>query len=167
MKEVWRDAPGYEGLYQVSNLGRIKSLQNGKAKILRLLKNSKGYLRVCLSNENRKYIRVHRLIAFAFIPNPENKPQINHKNGIKTDNRIENLEWITCSDNHKHAFKIGLKTNNHLKKPVIQYDLQDNKIAEYSSLANAYRATGAHPTNISDVCNGIRNKAAEYKWRFK
>lgn len=118
--EIWKDIIGYEGYYQISNLSRIKSLprisRNNKGavlikeKILRPSKNSQGYYGLKLkSNCVVKYFKVHRLIAIHFIPNNENKPFINHINGIKHDNRIENLEWCTRSENCQHAHDIGLQ----------------------------------------------------------
>ena len=121
MKEVWKDINGYEGCYQVSNLGRIKSLdrmtnnQYGEYFMKgRILKNSiikeKGYCRVSLNNGNGKISkRVHRLVAEAFIPNPENKPEVNHKDGNKLNNCVSNLEWCTNKENIEHSIRTGLK----------------------------------------------------------
>jgi hypothetical protein len=113
--EIWKSIKGYEGIYEISNYGRVSSLPRKylpKGKILDYGVNNIGYPRVnlCKNGKVKPYL-VHRIIAKAFIPNPNNKPQINHINGIKTDNRLENLEWTTQSENVIHAYKIGLCTN--------------------------------------------------------
>lgn len=106
--EQWKDIDGYEGIYKISNFGNVLSVKNNKLRAIHLDKD--GYCRVMLCKNGRKKSSiVHRLVANAFIPNLENKPQVNHKNGIKTDNRLENLEWVTNSENMKHAFLTGLK----------------------------------------------------------
>lgn len=120
MREVWKDIKNYEGLYQVSDLGNVRSLDhyasNGKKNILYLGKNLKGtldgkkqYLQVTLSkNDINKKALIHRLVAEAFIPNEDNKREVNHINGIKTDNRLNNLEWVTSKENKRHAINLGL-----------------------------------------------------------
>jgi|LakMenEpi03Aug12_release.lakeMendotaPanAssembly.Ray.scaffolds.fasta_scaffold1209567_2 hypothetical protein len=114
--ENWKDVEGYEGLYQVSNLGRIKSLPHvnylGRLRQECILGNrlsDRGYHTAVLYNNGKpKSFRVHRLVANAFIDNPNNKPHVNHIDGVKSNNLVSNLEWVTISENQKHAFKIGL-----------------------------------------------------------
>ncbi len=114
MSEIWKSVPGYKGKCKVSNTCKVKRLahKNGSyssEKILKQSKSGNGYLKVTLNN---KTLTVHRLIALAFIKNPENKPQINHKNGIRTDNRVENLEWCSSKENVAHAIQSGIINRN-------------------------------------------------------
>lgn len=110
MQEIYKDIVGYEGLYQVSNLGNVKSFKYGKQRILKPGVNKCGYLNLNLwINSFSKNFKIHRLVAKAFIENIDNKEYVNHINGIKTDNRVENLEWCTASENQLHSYKLGLK----------------------------------------------------------
>jgi|688.fasta_scaffold68351_1 hypothetical protein len=118
MNEQWKDVPDYEGLYQVSNLGNVKSLY--KNFILKSSVDRYGYVRFSATkNKKQKTIIVHRLVAQLFVPNPSNLPQVNHKDGDKTNNTAVNLEWVTDSENKLHAYSVGLMTpGNQYKKRV-------------------------------------------------
>lgn len=110
MQEIWKDIPNYEGLYQISNLGRVKSIKNNIIKKPSILK--KGYLNMCLrKNGKAKYILIHRLVALAYIPNPNNFPCVNHKDCNPQNNRVDNLEWITYKENNNYK-------NHNLKKNI-------------------------------------------------
>ena len=124
--EVWKPVVGYEQYYQISNKGRVKSLyKNGKTKILRPKQRRDGYYIVSLANRKGgiKYAAIHRLVGKAFIPNINNYPQINHKDGIKTNNNVENLEWCTKSQNMRHAYDIGLSSWQHNFKSELMFIL--------------------------------------------
>lgn len=175
MKEVWKDIPDYEGLYQVSNLGRIKRIfRNGNEHFLSGRKDKDGYIEVILSkNKGKKFRRVHRLVAEAFIPNPYNKPQVNHKDRNKENNTVDidnpqgnttNLEWTTCSENVVHCFDTG---RSIYKKEVKQYTTDLKYIKCWKSIREASRELGISENNISSCCNGKLKTAGGYIWRFK
>ena len=121
MVEKWKDIQGFEGLYQVSNLGNIRSLKYYRTNIVRNIKGnlSNNYLMVSLcKNKIKKNLLIHRIVGITFIKNPDNKCDINHKNGIKTDNRLENLEWNTRSENVKHAYKNNLAKSTEYSRKI-------------------------------------------------
>ena len=180
-EEIWKDIEGYEGLYQVSDLGRIRNFQN---KIMKQHKNHKGYLIIQLSKEGRrKTLIVHRLVAKAFIPNKNNKEQINHINCNKADNNIENLEWVTTKENVVHAFKHKLKTKegsvkllgkyakkgeeNPKSKKVFQFDKNKKLIFVYGSVREAERKTKIYASYISQCCLKKKEQAGGCYWSYK
>ena len=168
--ETFKDIKGYDD-YQVSNLGRVKSLLHGKERILKPCMTRKGYLLVNLykDGEGKSYF-VHRLVAEAFIPNPDNLPQINHKDECKINNCIENLEWCSASYNMNYndgQKRRGVKKiNGKRSKKVYQYSLDGVLVAEYPSTNEVHRQLGYSQSNIRTCCNGKLKTAYGYKWSY-
>ena len=147
MKEIWKDIKSYEGLYQVSNLGMVR-----RNKILKQSTTRIGYKQVHLcKNGKSKMLSVHRLVALHFIDNPNNKSDVNHINGIKTDNRVENLEWNTKKENMNHAFKTGLFKDRLNKKDVLEIRKNIDNLS-HRKLSKIYNCSPA------TVCLIINNK---------
>lgn len=170
MQEIWKDIKGYEGLYQISNLGNVMSLNYNREKrsqMLKILTDSGGYKYVSLSNKATKTPKlVHRLVAESFILNPDNKPEVNHIDGNKSNNRVDNLEWCTSSENIQHAEKTGLR-NNKYKIAIYQYDLNGNFIKEWNSIAEAANFYGVYAQNISKCCKKKCKTIGGYIWEYK
>ena len=179
MNEIWKNIENYEGLYQVSNLGRVKSLdridnigRKRKGRILKAQQINSGYLQVPLWKNNKVELkRVHRLVAEAFLDNPDNLPEVNHKNEIKTDNRVENLEFCDSFYNARYetALERRRKANtNHpsYSKKVYQYSLDGELIAEYPSTMEVQRQLAFTHTNISKCCLGKCDTRYGYKWSY-
>ncbi len=179
MEEIWKDVPGYEGLYQVSNMGRVKSLERTRNMNLpghkkpapvpeRILKfgESQGYQAVTLAKDgvNRK-IRVHKLVALSFIPNPDRKPDINHKDGNKHNNTIENLEWVTAKENQQHALATGLRSGENRRKIVNQYSRDGAFIRSWSGYVEIEQVLGFSRQMICHCCKGRVPTAFGYIWR--
>ena len=200
MKEIWKDIKGYEGIYQVSNLGRVRSLDriysnnhplNGV--ILKPYISNSGYLLVGLYKQQKRDRKLlHRLVAEAFIPNPENKPEIDHINTIKTDNTVflnedgsinyekTNLRWTTRKENINNPItKTKMRINarkpskgkygkkHHRSKPIIQYDKEGNFIKEWECANDVERVLGISNKHIGSVCIGKRKSCGGYIWKYK
>lgn len=187
--EVWKDIPEYEGYYQVSNMGRIKSLDRyvtmkrrcDSHAQTRLLKGciikmnlSRGGYGIChlKRNSTSKIVKYHRVVCSVFHPNPDNLPEVNHKNEIKTDNRADNLEWCTRQYNANWGTAIlrkSINSRNHpsKSKPVYQFTLNGKILKKYPSIKEAARCTSVKEANISSVCYGGKSKSAGgYLWSF-
>ena len=163
MDEIWRDIDGYEGLYQISNKGRVKSLYNGSERLLKSYDNGDGYLKVQLyKNTAAQHRLVHRLVAEAFIPNSQNKPQVNHKDENKKNNCVENLEWIACIDNCNYGTR-----NERISRKILQYSKSGEFIREWQSAAEVERVLGIDNSNITKCCKGKRKYAGSFIWRYK
>lgn len=176
-EEIWKDIEGFEGLYQVSNMGRIKSLGNGKSgnskeRILKLRKNTYGYLQVVLSKDGKsKNYLVHRLVAEVFLDNPEGYNEVNHINEDKSDNRADNLEFCSGSYNCNYGTRnkrIAEKLTNHpdKSKPVIGIERITGLIVEFPSTMEAERQLGISNGNICNCLKGRYKSAGGYVWYY-
>lgn len=165
MKEIWKYIKNYEALYQVSNLGRVKSSSSNN--LLKPLKHNKGYLRVRLyKNGKSKNHRIHRLVAQAFIPNPENKPQVNHIDEDKTNNRVDSIEWVTNRENNNHGTH-NERVSKTLSIPIIATNLKTGESKEFYGSNECARQLGLHYQHISKVLNGKRKQTGGYTFKYK
>ena len=182
-KEIWKTIEGYEN-YMVSNLGRVKSLRFGKEKILKQTITNQNYCLVGLCKEGKtKTFRVHKLVARAFIPNPQNLPQLNHKDEVKTNNCVDNLEWCTAKYNSNYGTRNercsktmkGMKRTQETKdkiskaksKPILQFNREGTKIlGKFNSVTQASKKLNINRGNICSCCNGKLKITGNYRWMF-
>ena len=166
--EIWRDIVGYEGLYQVSNLGMVKSLNyrgSKKEKVLSLNRERTGYERVKLCKEGQhKVERIHKLVAMAFIPNPENKPCIDHINTDRSDNRVENLRWVTHKENCNNDLTRKNSGNKAVCKRRKVICIETGVI--YNSIIEVERQLGILHSDICKCCKGTRDTAGKFHWQY-
>ena len=177
IKEIWSGIKGFESSYKISNYGRVRSLdkivisKNNSSRVIRgrVMKaflEKAGYYRLRLfSNGKTRKDTIHKFVGEKFVSNPHNKPQINHKNGIKTDNRAVNLEWVTAKENMQHAFDIGLSSKKNQETPVAIIK-NGIVIKKFKSQAVASRQTGATQQGISKCCNNNQKTAGGFRWGF-
>lgn len=178
--EIWKDIPGYENSYQISNMGRVKSLPKKqhtphgvefytKVKILKQQMMKNGYLVLPSFSEKTSTRLIHRLVALTFIPNENIENDVNHINEIKTDNRVENLEWMTHKENCNHGTR-NKRTALKTSKPVLQYDLKGNFIKEWASTQEAGR-NGYDASAVAKCCKNKyerrKNVYKNYIWKYK
>lgn len=181
--EIWKDVVGFEGLYKVSNLGRILRLPKNTSRVRygdifydsKILSNNTldkdGYVKTALRKEKKRYyLRVHRIVAEAFLDNPNNLPVVNHKNGIKNDNRVTNLEWCTIQENTKHAFdELGrVGQNGGTNKPVVMIDKDTNEVLKvFESIKSASDYLGlSNSTSVWRALQDEKRTCKGYKWKY-
>ena len=165
--EIWHDIEGYEGLYQISNKGRVKSLKCGKERTLRPGIKSSGYLKVVLcKNGMVKQFQLHRLVANAFIPNLDNKPQVNHLDENKLNNCVDNLQWATAKENINHGTR-NERAGYSRSKPILQYSKSGYFIREWKGASEVERVLGIANSHIIACCKGNRKSAGGFVWKYK
>ena len=169
MKEIWKDIKGYEGIYQVSNLGRVKSSYTNS--ILKGCKTSNGYLKVNLYKNGSKSTKtVHRLVAQTFISNPENKSGVNHIDENKTNNNIDNLEWSTAKENNNHGTRNERAAKAISKKksiPIIVTNIKTGEFTEFNSTKECARKLEIQAPNITKVLKGRLKQTGGYTFKYK
>ena len=168
--EHWKEIAGYEGLYEVSDQGRVKSLGNnksGKEKILKPGKTHGGYLVIGIRKDGqRKFLLVHRLVAESFIQNPQGFKTVNHKDEVKTNNAASNLEWMSIKDNINYGTH-NKRVGESLSKQVQMSDKKTGELLDtFPSTSEAGRVTGISVSHICECCNGKRKSAGGYVWRY-
>lgn len=168
-QEIWKDIKGFEGQYQISTFGNVRSVYKKSTKILVVFKTEKGYLRAKLHSKNKKhYVKVHRLVAQAFIPNPDNKPQINHKDGNKLNNHIDNLEWVTDLENKQHASLYLPQANKRGGKKPIALLVDGKEAKRFGSISQAAKEMNlsTHHIYYQLLINKVKPKERHLKWVY-
>ncbi|QVU02042.1 HNH endonuclease family protein [Enterococcus phage vB_EfaS_785CS] len=167
MIEIWKDIEGYEGDYQVSNLGRVKSFKYKSERILKPCVDKDGYRDVRLCKHNKpKHFKIHRLVAEAFIPNPENKPQVNHIDEDKVNNMVSNLEWVTPKENNNHGTRTERMMISQGTK-IKAIDITSGECNEYPSMGECARRLGLSQGNISNCLHGKLRQTGGYVFQYK
>ena len=162
-EEIWCPIKGFEGLYEVSDQGRVKSIGYGDDRILKPQRIKTGYLLVGLrKNREQKWYLVHRLVAQAFIPNPDNLPQVNHKDENKDNNFVHNLEWC----DRKYNCNYGTR-NQRISKPVLQFTKDGELVKDWKSTNDVERNLNCSHSSISECCLGKRKTAYGFIWKYK
>lgn len=178
--EIWKDVPGFETRYQISNMGRIKSksyirsngfgLYRTREQIIKPYKEPFGYLAIKLYKDGKcKQAKIHRLVAIAFIPNPDNKPEVDHINTNVEDNRVANLRWVTSSENKLNPITRAKNAESRKvanAKPVVCYSKNGMLVGKFNSLLEAGEKLHICPTHICHCCKGKRKFAGGYKWKY-
>lgn len=169
MQEIWKDIKGYEGLYQISNLGRVKSLNaygHNLEKIMNCPKHHSGYLiTIFCTNNKKKTFNVHRLVAETFIPNPNKLPQVNHKDENKLNNCVDNLEWCTRQYNCNYGTRKD-RIANHTRVKVNQYDLSGKFIKTWNSITEICQKLNCSSSGIVNCCKGKYKTCNGYIWKY-
>lgn len=167
--EEWRPIAEYEDLYEISSQGRVKSLnykRTGQTQVLKPIMHTNGYLCINLYKDGKhKFCTIHRLVAEAFLANPENLPEVNHRDECKENNAVSNLEWCSGKDNCNHGTR-NARMAAAKNKPVQQFSKDGRLIAVWSSGKEAEQSTGVHQSNICNCCNGKLRSTGGYVWRY-
>lgn len=175
MEEIWKEVEEFNGAYLISNKGRLKSVKRGikwngtirhqEDKIMSQVINKSGYIEYQITYNGKHYSRkAHRLVAMAFIPNIDNKPFINHKDGIKTNNNVNNLEWCTNRENVQHAYNNELI---HKAKAILQFTKDGKFLRRWKNSSEITRELGIGKTTIHAACKRKNHQTKGYIWRYE